>query len=341
MGGELGDLRSLLPSKKSRKTVIISAKGVPSQSKRALANTETDVAKLKKQRLVLGSGSGKDARKDKVAADKVAAEKAPTENEAPPKDVNAEDSSHIPFIFAPQTKQGKPVLLTDSVRANPRLGLPLLQGVCLPEDMKQLPYDLEGNIVDMFSHLTLANQSLLGYHQKVVNLSSSFNALKLKYKDALQKKREAENDLAAAKLQLLELDEAKKQLSELESLRAQVKDLQEKLSEEGERTKKAVSEAHLAGFNEAKEKVIEHYRGQVSEIQSYNFRKGAKIYYFKGVAKGYGLGLEAGSVPAESALRTVPEVESPEIEIPLEEEDEEAEEEDAEENVDENTEAAD
>ena len=171
---------------------------------------------------------------------------------------------------------------------------------------------------------------MLGYHQKVVNLSSSFSSLKLKYKDALTRKRETENELAAAKLQLSELEEAKKQLSELDALRGQVKELQQKLSEEEQRSKEAVSVAHSAGFQEAKQKVIEHYQGQVEEITNMGFRRGAKIYYFKGVAKGYELGLEAGSVPAESALRAVPEVEAPEIEIPSEEEEDGEEEEAAE-----------
>lgn len=99
-----------------------------------------------------GSGSRKDVQKEKTIS-----KKSPAKKDAPLKDTNAEASAPTPFIFAPQIKQGKPVLVTDSIRANPRLALPVLQGVCLPEDMKQLLADLEGNIVDMFSHLALVS----------------------------------------------------------------------------------------------------------------------------------------------------------------------------------------
>lgn len=83
MAGELSDFPSLLPSKKSRKTVIALAKGKPSQSKRAPTNAEANVVELKKQRLVLGSGSGKDARKDKVVANKSFSKNALAKNETP------------------------------------------------------------------------------------------------------------------------------------------------------------------------------------------------------------------------------------------------------------------
>lgn len=148
MAGDLGDLPSLV--KKPKRTVTALVKGTPSQSKRAPAATETDPAELKKQRLVLASGSGKVLRKDKNIAENTVAQKDP-----PPRITNAEASVSTPFIFAPQVREGTPVLVTDSVRSNPRLGLPMLQGVCLPEDMTQVPSDLEGNIVEMFSHLTL------------------------------------------------------------------------------------------------------------------------------------------------------------------------------------------
>lgn len=94
---------------------------------------------------------------------------------------------------------------------------------------------------------------------------------------------------------------------------------------------KAVEDAHKARFTEAKQKIVEHYQGQVAEIQINSFWKGAKTYYFKRVVKGYELGLEAGSVPAESTLQAIPDVETPEIKIPSEEEEGEEEEEAAEE----------
>lgn len=155
MAGDLGDLPSLLSKKKS-KTIKSSAKGAPSQTKRAPIMAEADTAELKKQKTLPGSGSGKAAQKDKSISEKVSVEidvPKPKNFE----DTLAETSSPVPFIFAPQIKEGKPVLLTDSVRTNPRLGLPVLQGVCLPEDMKQIPSDFESNIVDMFSHLTLVS----------------------------------------------------------------------------------------------------------------------------------------------------------------------------------------
>lgn len=156
MGGDLGELPSLLP-KKTKK--VIKNKGTPSHTKRAPANAETDAAELKKQRLELGSVLANDARKEDAVAEKSPPGKVPVQKDAPSKDTTAETSSPVPFIFAPQSKQGQPILITDSVRANPRLGFPVLQGVCLPEDMKLVPSDLEGNIVDMFSHLTLVSTS--------------------------------------------------------------------------------------------------------------------------------------------------------------------------------------
>lgn len=126
MRGDLDNLQGPKPSKKPKKTIVAPARGTPSQAKRAPVNTETDAAELKKQRLVLGLGSGKDARKDKTVAEKSSPEKAPVEEEAPSKGVNAEASSPTPFTFAPQIKQGQPVLISVSVRANPRLGLPVL-----------------------------------------------------------------------------------------------------------------------------------------------------------------------------------------------------------------------
>lgn len=161
---------------------------------------------------------------------------------------------------------------------------------------------------------------MLSYHQKVVSISNSYASLKQRHQQEVQKRRNAETDLAAAKLQLSELDD----------LRGKLKDLQLLMDEKDVEHGKELSKAHNVGFEEAKAKVIEHYRGQVAEIQSNGFRKGAEIYYFKGVAKGYELGLEAGSVPAESALRAVPEVEVPDIEIPSEEEENDEEEEAAE-----------
>lgn len=131
------------------------------------------------------------------------------------------------------------------------------------------------------------------------------------------------NDLAAIKLQLSELEDAKKQLFELNTLREQVKKLQQKPAEEGERTNKALSEAHSAGFEEAKEKIIEHYKGQVAEIKNSGFRRGARIFYFRGITKGYGLGLDAASINTEFDLHAVPAIELPKIDIPPKEEDEE------------------
>lgn len=154
---------------------------------------------------------------------------------------------------------------------------------------------------------------MLGYHQKVVGLSSSYSSIKAKHKEALSKRKEAEDELAAAKLQLSELDELKRQVGELRL----------QLSEKDEAHKKALITEHSAGFEEAKVKVAEYYKGQVQEIKDMGFRRGARIFYFRGIAKGYGLGLDAASVNTESDLRAVPEVELAEIDIPPEDEEEE------------------
>ncbi len=88
-------------------------------------------------------------------------------------------------------------------------------------------------------------------------------------------------------------------------------------------------EGFSQGFSDAKKKVTEHYQGQVAEISEDGFRRGAQIYFHKGFAQGFGLGLDAGGVPTDSDLRVVPSVELPEIEIPEEEEEEVAENEEA------------
>lgn len=166
---------------------------------------------------------------------------------------------------------------------------------------------------------------MLGYHQKVMSMSSAYSALKAKHKDVLSKKKETEDELAASRLQLSELEDLKRQMGELKL----------QLSEKDEAHKKALITAHSAGFEEAKVKVVEYYRGQVQEIKIMGFGRGARIFYFWGIAKGYGLGLDAASVHTESDLRAVPEVALPEIDIPPEEEEEEEEEATGEEEVEE------
>lgn len=152
MGGNMDDLPSLLNKKKAKKkkTIAVVA-SPPPQTKRAPTVSGTVTSEQKKQRL-LGSGSGGDALKEKEAPEKNVPEK-----DVPANDAQVQTSAPVPFVFSPLVRQGQPVLTTDSVRANLRLGLPMLQGLCLPEDMKQLPSDLEGNIVEMFSHPTLVS----------------------------------------------------------------------------------------------------------------------------------------------------------------------------------------
>ncbi len=132
--------------------------------------------------------------------------------------------------------------------------------------------------------------------------------LQQKYRDEARARSEAETELSEVKKGLAELDDLKRQLEEL------------KVKHE-----KDVSDARAESFAEAKKKIVEHYQGQVAEISEDGFRRGAKIYFQKGIAQGYGLGLDAGSVPTNSDLRAVPNIELPEIEIPEEEDEEVAE----------------
>lgn len=139
---DLNDLPPLNPKKKAK------GKGI-AVTKRAPGVGDAKATEQKKQKLVPGLGV------EKKSPEKIALEKPPSKKEktTPP-------SSSVPFQFNAMVRPGVPILTTDSIRANPRLGFAMLHGVCLPEDMKQIPADLEGNIVDLFSHMALVSSFL-------------------------------------------------------------------------------------------------------------------------------------------------------------------------------------
>lgn len=322
-GEVMDDLPSLFPAKKKTKTRKNGSSPVApnATTKRTTDADNTAVAaELQKKQKMLMLGSGADIGGSKGS-------KSPLRIDVPDKEIGkgVAEVTSSPFQFIPTLKSGKPVLVSESVREHPTLALSVLKGVCLPEDMKKVPSDLDSNITEMFSHMTLACQSAVAMHDKLLSVTGSVVSMKSRLKDETKLRAKAEKqvkdmskDLEAARSQLSELELAKKQLSEMEDLKRQLSEIKSSREQE-------LRDAHKAGFDEAKLKVFEYYKGQVAKIKDNSFRRGAKIYYFRGVATGYGLGLEAGGVSAESALQAVPDVEAPEIEIPSEEEEEDAE----------------